>query len=209
MEFEKQLKTLVDITDAIAAGNWDQDIQFDAEGILGHLAASINQLVRSLRHAKPTLTRISEDTPELAEMAQSINDVMVVATQRTLDSADNILNAVSEYENAVSKQEDIDQGQARLMKIIKESAYDIIAAQSSQDVARQELDKLENALEEMRDLLIKLLAALKLKKDIPLKEREQQKELLQSIQQTSQQPAYSARNSKQDLVDELLAEFGL
>ncbi|MDD3554304.1 MAG: HAMP domain-containing protein, partial [Deltaproteobacteria bacterium] len=165
MEFEKQLKTLVDITDAIAAGNWDQDIQFDAEGILGHLAASINQLVRSLRHAKPTLTRISEDTPELADMAQSINDVMVVATQRTLDSADNILNAVSEYENAVSKQEDINHGQARLMKIIKESAYNIIAAQSSQDVARQELDKLENALEEMRDLLIKLLVALKLKKD--------------------------------------------
>ncbi|MEZ0329144.1 MAG: hypothetical protein ABWK15_06250 [Dissulfuribacterales bacterium] len=208
MEFEKQLNILIEITDAIAAGNWDQEVQFDAEGILGHLAASINQLVRSLRHAKPTLTRIAEDTPELADMAQSIQDLMVVAAQRTLDSADNILNAVSKYEQAITT-ENISQNQTKLLTTIKESAYDIIATQSSQDVARQELDKLENALEEMRDLLIKLLVILKLKQDIPLEERQQQQELLQSIQQTSQQPVYAARNSKQDLVDELLSEFGL
>lgn len=208
MEFEKQLKILVETTDAIVAGNWDQEIQFDAEGILGHLAASINQLVRAIRHAKPTLTRISEGAPELADMAQSIQDLMIVATQRTLDSADNILNAVSEYEKTVSK-ESIDPGYAKLLTTIKESAYDIIATQSSQDVARQEVEKLENTLEEMRDLLIKVLVILKFKQNIPLEERKQQQELLQSIQQTSQQPVYAAKNTKQDLVDELLAEFGL
>ncbi len=208
MEFENQLKRLEEITDAIAAGNWEQEIQLDTEGILSHLATSVNQLVRTIKHAKPALTRISESTPELADMAQSIQDLMIVATQRTLDSTDNILNAVSEYEKTVPK-EDIGPGQARLLTTIKELSYDIIATQSSQDVARQELDKLENALEEMRDLLVKVVVALKLKQNIPLEERQQQKELLQSIQDTSSQPAYVARNSKQDLVDELLAEFGL
>lgn len=208
MEFENQLNRLVEITDAIAAGNWEQEIQFDTEGILGHLAASINQLVRNLRHAKPTLTRISEDTPELADIAQGIQDLMVIATQQTLESADNILNAVSNCEK-IFPNEEVCPGQAKLLQTIKESAYDIIATQSSQDVARQELDKLENALEEMRDLLIKVLVVLKLKQNIPLEERQQQQELLQSIQDTSQQPAYVAKNSKQDLVDELLAEFGL
>jgi chemotaxis protein CheZ len=207
MEFEKQLKKLIEITDAISAGNWDQEVQVDAEGILGHLASSINQLVRTLRHAKPTLTRISEDTPELANLAQSIQDVMTIATQRTLDNADNILNNISKLEQSIKEGNTPDQS---TLKNIKESAYEIIAAQSSQDVARQELDKLENSLEEMRDLLIKLLVALKLKKDdIPEEERQQQQQLLQSIQQAFQQPPHIARNSKQDLVDELLAEFGL
>jgi len=207
MEFEKQLKKLIEITDAISAGNWDQEVQVDAEGILGHLASSINQLVRTLRHAKPTLTRISEDTPELANLAQSIQDVMTIATQRTLDNADNILNNISKLEQSIKEGNTPDQS---TLKNIKESAYEIIAAQSSQDVARQELDKLENSLEEMRDLLIKLLVALKFKKDdIPEEERQHQQQLLQSIQQAFQQPPHIARNSKQDLVDELLAEFGL
>lgn len=208
MDLEKQLKALAEVTDSIVNGNWDQDIRLDAEGILGHLASSINQLVRTLRHAKPTLSRISDDTPSLANMAQSIQDLMAIATQQTLDSSDNILTVIANYEQSVAKEE-ITPSQLALLKSIKESVYDIIAAQSSQDVARQELDKLETALEDMRDLLIKLMVTLKLQKNIPEEERQQQQQLLHSIQEKSKEPTYVARNAKQDLVDELLAEFGL
>ena len=199
----QHLEVILDAAKGIAEGDFDKEVRVDAEGIVAHLAGAINQIIHNLKEAQPALSLADHETPELSVAVNSIGELMGNATDSVLDRADAIISACDAMENSMAKS-----GPGSCppeINKIKNAAFDIISAQSYQDCARQELEKLEIKLRDIRDSLVKVLVAMNLKKE----GGEQRSENAQRLMKEVSSAPREADKLEQDLVDELLAEFGL
>ena len=191
------LKAILDAVEAVLEGRLDQEVRVDAQGIVAHLAGAINKIILNLRTAHPNLNRATKEAPALAYAADSVASLMAGAVNEVLSKSDQLLELLGELESTPEelRQEKIKQAKALV--------FDIISSQSYQDRARQELGKLEKKLEAMRDALLKVLLVMNLHHGDGDKAEHQQK-LLEEVKTPDAGGPLS-----QDLVDELLAEFGL
>jgi chemotaxis protein CheZ len=98
-------------------------------------------------------------------------------------------------QDKTAMQEDIDS--------IKNDIFDIIATQTFQDVARQKMEAMIDDMNQLRDWLLNCLVVLNIKKDNSPENVHKKTELLRDVKGHSVED-----KDKQDLVDDLLAEFG-
>ena len=202
--FEKSIASLVEITDSFLRGDYKGDVpEVDAEGVLSLLAKKINAMLVNMKTAQAPLANAGEQAPFVLIHAQDVVQLMEQSTGAVLDKSDRIIMHVEELENML-RQTGGDNAQARAAIVeMKAALYDIIASQSYQDVARQKMEKIIVDLNQIRDWLIEVLVILNIKKDGSQENLEKKKELLRGVH------APSAPSSlKQDLVDDLLSEFG-
>ncbi len=202
--FEKSIASLVEITDSFLRGDYKGDVpEVDAEGVLSLLAKKINAMLVNMKTAQAPLANAGEQAPFVLIHAQDVVQLMEQSTGAVLDKSDRIIMHVEELENML-RQTGGDDGRAKaVVTEMKAAMYDIIASQSYQDVARQKMEKIIVDLNQIRDWLIEVLVILNIKKDGSQENLEKKKELLRGVH------ALSAPSSlKQDLVDDLLSEFG-
>jgi chemotaxis protein CheZ len=202
--FEKNIASLVEITDALLRGDYKGDVpEIDAEGVLSLLAKKINAMLVTMKTVQVPLASAGEQAPFVLSSAQDVVQLMEQSTGAVLDTSDRIVLQVESLENML-RQSGGDSDQARAVIVeIKAALFDIIASQSYQDVARQKMEKIVLDLNQIRDWLIEVLVIFNIKKDGSLENLEKKKELLRGVH------APSAPSSlKQDLVDDLLSEFG-
>jgi chemotaxis protein CheZ len=202
--FEKSIASLVEITDSFLRGDYKGDVpEVDAEGVLSLLAKKINAMLVNMKTVQVPLTNAGEQAPFVLSHAQDVVQLMEQSTGAVLDKSDRIIMHVEELENML-RQTGGDNAQARAAIVeMKAALYDIIASQSYQDVARQKMEKIIVDLHQIRDWLIEVLVIFNIKKDGSLENLEKKKELLREVH------AHSAPSPlKQDLVDDLLSEFG-
>ncbi len=202
--FEKSIASLVEITDSFLRGDYKGDVpEVDAEGLLSLLAKKINAMLVNMKTVQVPLANAGEQAPFVVSHAQDVVQLMEQSTGAVLDKSDKIIMHVEELENML-RQAGGNSAQARAAIVeMKAALYDIIASQSYQDVARQKMEKIIVDLNQIRDWLIEVLVILNIKKDGSLENLEKKKELLREVH------APSAPSSlKQDLVDDLLSEFG-
>ncbi|MHB1015399.1 MAG: protein phosphatase CheZ [Desulfurivibrionaceae bacterium] len=203
-QFEKSIASLVEITDSFLRGDYKGDVpEVDAEGLLSLLAKKINAMLVNMKTVQVPLANAGAQAPFVVSHAQDVVQLMEQSTGAVLDKSDRIIMQVEELENML-RQAGGDSAQARAAIVeMKAALYDIIASQSYQDVARQKMEKIIVELNQIRDWLIEVLVILNIKKDGSLENLEKKKELLREVH------APSAPSSlKQDLVDDLLSEFG-
>jgi chemotaxis protein CheZ len=202
--FEKNIASLVEITDALLRGDYKGDVpEIDAEGVLSLLAKKINAMLVTMKTVQVPLANAGEQAPFVLSSAQDVVQLMEQSTGAVLDTSDRIVLQVESLENML-RQTGGNSDQARAVIVeIKAALFDIIASQSYQDVARQKMEKIVLDLNQIRDWLIEVLVIFNIKKDGSLENLEKKKELLRGVH------APSAPSSlKQDLVDDLLSEFG-
>jgi chemotaxis protein CheZ len=202
--FEKNIASLVEITDALLRGDYKGDVpEIDAEGVLSLLAKKINAMLVTMKTVQVPLANAGEQAPFVLSSAQDVVQLMEQSTGAVLDTSDRIVLQVEALENML-RQSGGNSDQARAVIVeIKAALFDIIASQSYQDVARQKMEKIVVDLNQIRDWLIEVLVIFNIKKDGSLENLEKKKELLRGVH------APSAPSSlKQDLVDDLLSEFG-
>jgi chemotaxis protein CheZ len=202
--FEKNIASLVEITDALLRGDYKGDVpEIDAEGVLSLLAKKINAMLVTMKTVQVPLANAGEQAPFVLSSAQDVVQLMEQSTGAVLDTSDRIVLQVESLENML-RQSGGNSDQARAVIVeIKAALFDIIASQSYQDVARQKMEKIVLDLNQIRDWLIEVLVIFNIKKDGSLENLEKKKELLRGVH------APSAPSSlKQDLVDDLLSEFG-
>ena len=202
--FEKNIASLVEITDALLRGDYKGDVpEIDAEGVLSLLAKKINAMLVTMKTVQVPLANAGEQAPFVLSSAQDVVQLMEQSTGAVLDKSDRILMQIEVLENML-RQTGGDSDQARAVIVeIKAALFDIIASQSYQDVARQKMERIVVDLNQIRDWLIEVLVIFNIKKDGSLENLEKKKELLRGVH------APSAPSSlKQDLVDDLLSEFG-
>jgi chemotaxis protein CheZ len=202
--FEKSIASLVEITDSFLRGDYKGDVpEVDAEGVLSLLAKKINAMLVNMKTVQVPLANAGEQAPFVLSHALDVVQLMEQSTGAVLDKSDKIILHVEELENML-RQAGGDSAQARAAIVeMKAALYDIIASQSYQDVARQKMEKIIVDLNQIRDWLIEVLVILNIKKDSSQENLEKKKELLRGVHAPSAPSAL-----KQDLVDDLLSEFG-
>ncbi len=193
----KPLAKLLEVAQAITQGDYSKEVEIDAEGIIAQLAAELNNTVRNLRGATTSFSEATDTAPTIANAAQSVAGLMDNATKIILDSADRIVDTCKKVESG--HKSDISEEMTK----IKNWSLDIISSQSFQDAARQKLEVMEKELESVRDALLDAMIMMN------LRSAETQEEIQQSREKLLQTAAPKNEATKQDLVDELLAEFGL
>jgi len=201
---EKSIASLVEITDSLLRGDYKgEGPEVDAEGMLSLLAKKINAMLVNMKTVQAPLANAGEQAPFVLIHAQDVVQLMEQSTGVVLDKSDRIIMQVEALEDLL-RQTDGDNVQARAAVVeMKAALYDIIASQSYQDVARQKMEKIIVDLNQIRDWLIQVLVILNIKKDGSLENLEKKKELLRGVHA----PSVSS-SLKQDLVDDLLSEFG-
>ena len=199
---DKHLEVILEAAKSIVEGDFSKEVEIDAEGIVSNLASVINQIIRNLREVPTALDKADSQAPQISCDMESIHGFMSNATDIVLKKADEIITHSEELAKCAESCNDLDSAQA--LRKIKACAFDIISAQSYQDCARQQLIKMEERLQQIRDALIKVLIAFNLRKDSYTINKNTQK-LIEEVKG----PTCRGGRLEQDLVDELLAEFGL
>jgi chemotaxis protein CheZ len=202
--FEKSIASLVEITDSLLRGDYKGGVpEVDAEGVLSLLAKKINAMLVNMKTVQAPLANAGEQAPFVVSHAQDVVQLMEQSTSAVLDKSDKIVMQVEALEEML-RHTDGDNAQARAVIVeVKAALYDIIASQSYQDVARQKMEKIVVDLNQIRDWLIEVLVILNIKKDGSQENLEKKKELLRGVHAPS-----ASSSLKQDLVDDLLSEFG-
>ena len=199
IELDKNIAALVDITDALLKGEFDQSIaeDFHAEGMLSTLAQKINAMVVNMKTVKMPLTSARSHAPDVVASAENVVQLTKQSTSEVLDKADKLMTLVNQMEA------ELPNPRQETLTSIKETIFDIVASQSFQDVARQRMNVLIKDLNKMRDWLVETLVVLNIQKDASPENLQQKAELLKEVNAPS-----NTDKKKQDLVDDLLAEFG-
>lgn len=202
-DYEQELQTILHSTNAILNGEIDHEIQLNTEGIIGNIASAINKLIKNLKEAKPSLERVENDTPSFAITTKAVADLMGDSTSKVLDICDNLARECDSIMASDAAQQAPEIYERH--KKIKSEVFEIISVQSYQDVARQKLERMEKDLIDVRDTLIKALIILNIKKSQQKQPVGGHKKIIDQIKAV----ADTKQLVTQDLVDELLAEYGL
>ncbi len=206
-DIDKKIASLVDVTDAILRGDFDQDVSevLDAQGLLSTLAQKINAMVINMKTVEAPLSSAGEFAPSVVSSAHSVIELMSQSTGEVLNKSDKLAEITDKLESFLLSNEGKGADVARdMIPAVKSAIYDIIASQSFQDVARQKMESLIGELNQMRDWLVETLVILNINQDAASENLLKKKELLKEAKDTEPDSPLS-----QDLVDDLLAEFGL
>jgi chemotaxis regulatin CheY-phosphate phosphatase CheZ len=212
-EFDQGIATLEHITDAILRGEYNQDasVIIEPEGVLANLAQKVNALVVNMKSVESPLTSAGEQAPTAVNNAQNVVELMHQSTGVVLNKSDKVTLLAEDLEKLLIDAEknnvDIITPAKNIVTTMKSSIFDIIASQSYQDVARQKMEALIADLNKIRDWLIEVLLVLNIKKDGSEENVQKTTELLRGVRESAADPP-ADDNMKQDLVDDLLAEFG-
>lgn len=202
--FEKSIASLVEVTDALLRGEYKSELpDFDAEGLLSILAQKINAMLINMKTVQEPLANAGEQAPFIVSHARDVVQLMEQTTGAVLDKADKIIMRTEALEEMLRNGEENQKAIQATVVDIKSAMYEIIASQSYQDVARQRMEKIIGDLNQVRDWLIEVLVILNIKKDNSEENVEKKKELLREVHGGG-----ASGSLKQDLVDDLLAEFG-
>jgi chemotaxis protein CheZ len=203
-----QIDSLVQMTESILRGEigeWKTVI--DAEGMLSILASKINQLLINMKDVEPFLTSAGEQAPTAASSAKNVIDLMARATGQVLDNADRLVENSDQLEEVIARSkeggEDLFGSAREHVVAIKAGLFDIIGSQSYQDVARQKMEALIGDLNQIRDWLIEVLVIFDIRRDNSPENVQKKTDLLREVSEGT-----APEDLKQDLVDDLLSEFG-
>ncbi|MCF1184224.1 protein phosphatase CheZ [Marichromatium gracile] len=201
---DKNIASLVKATESILNGEYERlDIDIDAEGMLSVLAQKINALVVNMKSAETPLTNAGEQAPNAVSHARNVIELMSQSTGQVLDNADRLSQEIESLEGQLQGDTASAPEYEQRLSQIKHHLFDIVASQSYQDVARQRMEQLVEDLDQIRDWLVEVLVILNIQQNSSIENVEQKAQLLREVNGSSTPEAL-----KQDLVDDLLSEFG-
>lgn len=208
---DKNLESLVEVTNALLRGEFDhKEAVVDAEGLLATLTRQINTMIVNMRLVETPLASAGEQAPTAVQYAENVVTLMAQSTGEVLDKSDKVISLAEDMEGLFQQsagQDAITCAKAQeIMTSLKGSIFDIIASQSYQDVARQKMEVLINDLNRIRDWLMEALLILNIRKDDSPENIQKKAQMLKEVKETLD--TKPAETLKQDLVDDLLAEFG-
>ncbi len=208
---DKNLESLVEVTNALLRGEFDhQEAVVDTEGLLATLTRQINAMIVNMRLVETPLSSAGEQAPNAVQYAENVVTLMAQSTGEVLDKSDKVISLAEEMEGlfhqAAAQDTPTCARAQEIMTSLKGAIFDIIASQSYQDVARQKMEVLINDLNRIRDWLMEALLILNIRKDDSPENILKKAQMLKEVKETKE--AKPAETLKQDLVDDLLAEFG-
>jgi chemotaxis protein CheZ len=205
IKIEESIASLVELTDAFLLGEYGKKMpEIDAEGLLSTLANKINSMLVNMQTVQVPLASAGEQAPNVVSHARDVVELMEQSTNAVLDKSDEVITQVEKLADLLVEQGmEQDATPQSALTEIKAAMYDIIASQSYQDAARQKMERMIGELDQIRSWLIEVLVILNIKQDGSAENVEKKKELLREVHDSA-----ASSPLKQNLVDDLLSEFG-
>lgn len=204
---DKTIAHLVEATDALLRGDFNRGlVSIDAEDLLSDLAIKINKMMINMKTVEKPLAEAGHQAPSTVSRAESVLDLMSQSTNDVLNKSDELIERLNELEKYLSSGNELERKTMQPFKdtlpSMKSILFDVIASQSYQDAARQKMEKLIGDLTQIRDWLINVLVILNIKNDGSTENVEKKAHVLREVKESG------SEDLKQDLIDDLLAEFG-
>ncbi|MGM0680746.1 MAG: hypothetical protein ACQES8_00770, partial [Thermodesulfobacteriota bacterium] len=165
---DEAVKSMVKVIDALLQGDFEKkaDNAGEAGVIYSSLAGKINQMAANMKKAEAVLSNAGERTPLLADNFRNIIKLMSQSTEEVLSKADILTGIAEELEAFLEEDGSADRASARSkLENMKAAIYDIIASQSYQDAARQQMETISKELNQIRDWLLETMVALNINRD--------------------------------------------
>ncbi len=207
------LEELVEGAKALSEGKYDREINTVLKGELSSLARYINETRKMLAGMRPELSYAADSLPNAFDTLQDICDTTEVATHNILSIVENLLDTDDELDasvQVVSKylEENGTQPTIDAMQKLEQAHTDRSAALtelmtllSFQDLTSQTIVKIGKMINEVEERILSLLVTL----GEPTGETESGKVHLSGLERLKES---QEGVSKQNLVDELLKQFG-
>jgi chemotaxis protein CheZ len=210
---EADMGELVQLTEAMAHGDFYKDISGQLQGELGRLAEFINIIKGGMINVHVHAKYTSEQIPQASLELSGINDVTRDATNRVIE----LTESVQDREVAIAKviaalKDEMPAGCgahiAELEKNLagnKDDLMSIIATMSFQDMTGQKIKKIIKVVDEVQTRLLEILLSVGAKIDeqegkIAVRKKEMLYKLMDSREDV---------DLKQDVVDDILNDLGL
>jgi len=172
-DFQAELRELASAARAMAEGNFHRTVNIKVRGVIGEMAAYINQTLRNLQSLDPTVRQSQREIPKVAKHLAEIIQTTEDATNRVLEQTEHLVEEQTTVEQMLSRvgemvhllgknptQEEV----VKCLEAIKEvqrrsqgRAIDIMAAMEFQDLTTQKIQKLIGLVAEVESRLLKLL----------------------------------------------------
>jgi|WetSurMetagenome_2_1015567.scaffolds.fasta_scaffold176252_2 chemotaxis regulatin CheY-phosphate phosphatase CheZ len=204
---DQTIVSLLEATDALLRGDYNRGlVSIDAENLLSDLAIKINKMMINMKSVEKTLAEAGHQAPNTVIRAEGVLDLMSQSTNDVLNKSDGLIEHLNKLESHLSAGNGNEQLAMKQFKdalpLMKSMLFDVIASQSYQDAARQKMEKLIQDLTQIRDWLINVLVILNIKHDASSENLEKKVNVLREVKEAG------SEDLKQDLIDDLLAEFG-
>jgi chemotaxis protein CheZ len=177
-DFQAELQELLAAARGMAEGNFYQTVNVRARGVVGELAAYINQTLRNLQSLDPTVKGSSREIPKVAQHLTEIIQTTEDATNRVLEQAEHLIEEQATVEHGLSRATEMLHHvpsaptlQACLkvleeVKVIQRQsqgrAMDIMSAMEFQDLTTQKIQKLIALVAEVESRLLQLLVMFRI-----------------------------------------------
>ena len=177
-DFQVELQELLAAARGMAEGNFYQTVNVRARGVVGELAAYINQTMRNLQTLDPTVKNSSREIPKVAEHLTEIIRTTEDATNRVLEQAEHLVEEQAKVEQGLSRAtellhhlpnaptllaclnalEDV----KTVQRQTQGRAMDIMSAMEFQDMTTQKIQKLITLVAEVEARLLQLLVMFRI-----------------------------------------------
>lgn len=212
---EKQdgtMAELVEVTEAMAHGNFYKEISTELQGELGRLAEFINLIKGGMINVHVNAKYTSEKMPQATVELNDINEVTRVASVRVLELVENVLERQKNISEGLAE---LKSGGAGSREVVEElekyitgnhdDLVGIIATMSFQDMTGQRIKKIIQVIDEVQTRLLEIMLSIGAR----IEEQEgriadRKKEMLQKLIQTKQDTELN-----QGVVDDILNDLGL
>jgi len=209
---------IVDISKKMVDGELQEiDLSLIQQEI-NDLAGNFQHIIDNFKVLGESLHDSSKVMPVLAEQLSNVSETTTQGVMKVMDNAEGIMNSAAELSGKVDaiqqKYNDIDEelkadlsdvaGEAN---ITQNQAFGILTALEFEDINKQLLTKVLEALNEFQGQFYKLILLLRLKDFMD--NQETNHKVLDDLRQVVDYESKADSEEKQDLIDELFKEFGL
>ena len=208
-KIDKSIASLLAATESLLMGNYEEaKVEIDSEGLISNLAKKINAMIINMKTIEIPLSNAGEQAPNAIMRAESVITLMAQSTNDVLNTSDQLVESLEKLEEDLYKMDGSSENLYDHLKeklpSLKTGMFNIISSQSYQDVARQKMEALIDDLNNIRNWLIDALVILNIKKDSSETNMKKKVNLLKQVKNKTM-----TENARQDVVDDLLTEFGL
>ncbi|MFQ5579232.1 MAG: protein phosphatase CheZ [Nitrospiria bacterium] len=179
-------------------------------GEIGELAKYLNEMMKKMGSAELSMGQTADDIPRTADQLDEIIRLTEEGTHRVMGHAEDVMNnqaVLIERIDALKgkKTHDLEKV-GEIKKLVEENQnkmMDLFTALEFQDIAGQRLQKVASLMKEIQSRILKLVVSFGLESTQSNGSEDKQKVLLKELDELT-----SAERLDQNLIDDVLAEFG-
>ena len=213
-----KVKEIIEVSKAMATGDFTKEFKCELEGRLGTLAQYIDKTRKSLFEISPAIALAgSKEMPtasaQLSNLVGTIDEAankLLDLTEEVVGHSDRMNSLVNELKGEIEKIPDVSPAAKGILmemdvtnKAAKDDFLEMIASLSFQDFTGQKMKKVIFTLEEVEKKLLEFILLFGIKLDGGEEELKKE-EMIEKLNDESK-----PLDLKQDIVDEIFRDLGL